>query len=62
VHFDDCGFTATAIYRRQSLRAGGVIDGPAIIEQADTTIVIHPRQRAKVRADRSILIEVMHAS
>ena len=62
-HFDDlAALVDTAVYDRQSLGPGDAIDGPAIIEQSDTTLVIHPRQRASVRADRSILIEVMHAS
>ena len=37
-----------AVYRREHLRARNVIDGPAIIEQMDSTIVVGRRQRATV--------------
>ena len=61
-HFEAAGgFVTTPVFERSGLARGQNIDGPAIIEQADTTIVVHPRQRARVRADRSILIEVAHA-
>lgn len=54
------GFTRTPVHDRSALRSGDIIAGPAIIEQADTTLVIHPRQRAEMHADRSLLIEVVH--
>ena len=38
------------VYDRERLAAGDVIQGPAIVEQADTTLVIYPRQRAHLRA------------
>jgi hypothetical protein len=40
----------TPIYRRESLAAGTALDGPAIIEQLDTTTVIEPGDRARVDA------------
>ena len=58
----DCGFIATPVYDRNRLAAGEHIQGPAIVEQADTTLVIYPGQRAHLRADRSIQVEVAHAS
>jgi N-methylhydantoinase A len=42
------GYVDTPVYRREALRAGNVIDGPAIVEQVDSTTVILPRQRAEV--------------
>jgi len=36
------GFVATAIYDRARLPAGARVEGPAIVEQADTTTVIPP--------------------
>jgi N-methylhydantoinase A len=59
-YFDDRGFTQTPIYHRHALVSGQGIEGPAIIEQPDTTLVIHPAQRATVRRDRSLQIEVAH--
>jgi N-methylhydantoinase A len=62
-YFEDCGgFVDTPVHDRAALGTGDVLVGPAIIEQSDTTLVIHPRQRASVRADRSLVIEVSHAS
>ena len=62
-YFEDCGgFVETPVHDRAALGSGDVLVGPAIIEQSDTTLVIHPRQRASVRADRSLVIEVSHAS
>ncbi|HKS63715.1 MAG TPA: hydantoinase/oxoprolinase family protein, partial [Xanthobacteraceae bacterium] len=61
-YFEECGgFVDTPVHQRAALGSGGVLVGPAIIEQPDTTLVIHPRQRVSVRADRSLLIEVSHA-
>jgi N-methylhydantoinase A len=61
-YFEECGgFVPVPVHARNALARGAVLAGPAIIEQADTTLVIHPRQRATVRVDRSLLIEVAHA-
>ena len=61
-YFEDYGgFVDTPVHDRAALGTGDVLVGPAIIEQSDTTLVIHPRQRVSVRTDRSLLIEVSHA-
>jgi N-methylhydantoinase A len=55
--FEEKGdFTETPIYRREALRAGNIIRGPAIVEQVDSTTVILPRQEAVV--DRHGLLAV----
>jgi N-methylhydantoinase A len=36
----------TALYRRESLPVGAAIEGPAIVEQSDTTTWIDPRASA----------------
>jgi len=41
---------ATRIYERLALAAGEQIDGPAILEQPDTTVFVDPG--LKVRVDR----------
>jgi N-methylhydantoinase A len=62
-YFAECrGFVAVPVHARGALAPGAVLAGPAIVEQADTTLVIHPGQRATVRADRSLLLEVAHDS
>jgi N-methylhydantoinase A len=47
-HFAPGGFAPTAIYDRERLPLGGVVRGPAIVEQADTTTVIPPGHAATV--------------
>ncbi len=48
----------TAIYARPDLAAGSVIVGPAIIEQLDTTIPIHPGDEAEVDRYGNILVRI----
>jgi N-methylhydantoinase A len=40
--------TDFAVYRRDDLRDADVIDGPAIVEEATTTLVLHSDQSARV--------------
>ena len=51
------GFVATPVYRRERLRRGHAIAGPAIVEQMDSTTVILPGQRAVVDGRANLLIE-----
>jgi N-methylhydantoinase A len=58
VHFDEAGgFVVTPIYRRERLLAGHRVDGPAIVEQMDSTTVIPPGQHATVDAHANLLID-----
>jgi N-methylhydantoinase A len=52
------GWHDTPIYRRESLSAGATLDGPAIVEQLDTTTVIEPGDRARVDALGNLEITV----
>jgi len=47
----------TTLYRRLELPVGAVIDGPAILEQPDTTILIEPGLRGTVDRFGNVLIE-----
>jgi N-methylhydantoinase A len=40
------GFEDTRIYRGPDLRTGDTIDGPGIIEESYTTVVVYPGWRA----------------
>ncbi len=51
VAFRGAGYIETPVYRRQSLPAGFELVGPAIIEETDSTTVVHPGDRLVVRAD-----------
>ncbi|MBI2182561.1 MAG: hydantoinase/oxoprolinase family protein [Deltaproteobacteria bacterium] len=50
------GMLNTQIYTRDLLETGHQIDGPAIVEQLDTTTVIQPEQEASVDEYRNIII------
>lgn len=49
----------TPVFGREQLVPGTFFDGPAIIEQADTTTVIEPGMRARVDAFNNILVEIL---
>ncbi len=50
------GFVDCAIYDRYRLGAGAVIPGPAIVEEFDSTTVIHPGYHARVDDYGNLLI------
>jgi N-methylhydantoinase A len=57
VYFDEAGgFADCPIYDRRRLGAGHVLAGPAVIEQFDTTTLLHPGQRAEVDDFGALLI------
>jgi N-methylhydantoinase A len=59
VHWrEHAGFRPTDIYDGAKLGAGARIEGPAIVELPDTTVVIPPGARADVDALGSIVVEV----
>jgi N-methylhydantoinase A len=43
------------VYRRADLGAGDAFDGPAIVEERETTVVIRPGWHAEVAADGSLI-------
>jgi N-methylhydantoinase A len=57
VWFDE-GWMETPVYRRESLPAGAELEGPAIIEQLDTTTVLEPPDRLRVDALGNLEIRV----
>ncbi|MBV8889301.1 MAG: hydantoinase/oxoprolinase family protein [Alphaproteobacteria bacterium] len=57
VHFDG-GWHQTAVFARGALPGGAEIAGPAILEQADTTIVIDPGATARVDGFGNLIIAV----
>jgi N-methylhydantoinase A len=46
------------VYRRDRLLAGNVVDGPAVIEQLDSTTLLLPGQRATVDRYGTLLVDV----
>lgn len=60
VYFDEVqGFIDTPIFERTPLEQGAVIFGPAIIEQLDSTTVVHPETRAVVGTGGNLVLEAM---
>jgi len=59
VYFDEVHeYADTAVFDRHVLVPGCEVTGPAIIEQVDTTTLIHPGQRAEVDEFGNLLIFV----
>ena len=58
VWFDGEAAVETPVYRRESLAAGTVFAGPAIVEQLDSTTVAFPGDRAAVDAAGNLVIAV----
>ncbi|MBM3483478.1 MAG: hypothetical protein FJX66_09240, partial [Alphaproteobacteria bacterium] len=56
VYFANAGRVATPIFRRTEMPEGTRINGPAIIEEMDSTTLLHPGDQAVVRADGSLVI------
>jgi N-methylhydantoinase A len=51
-------FQPTPVFRSEALVAGNVIPGPAIIQAADTTIVVHPFESARIDPYGNVLIDL----
>lgn len=51
------GFTECVVYSRDALKPGNRIDGPAIVEQMDTTTVILPDMQATVDSYLNLVLE-----
>jgi N-methylhydantoinase A/oxoprolinase/acetone carboxylase beta subunit len=50
------GWTATAVYRRDTLPAGARLQGPAIVEERESTTVLPPGMEAEVDAYGNLLV------
>jgi len=51
------GLLDCQIYSRELLEPGHRIVGPAVIEQMDTTTLIHPEQEAVVDSYRNLIVK-----
>ena len=50
------GWTNAALYQRERLGAGDVVEGPAVIEEFGSTIPVHPGFRAEVDGFGNVLV------
>ncbi len=51
------GLTSCPVLAREKLGPGHVIEGPAVIEQMDSTTLILPGQRARIDPTLNIVIQ-----
>ena len=58
VYFEEIGWINTPIYYWEKLYPGAHIDGPAIIESIDTTILIPPGYNGIINEFKAIVVEV----
>ena len=59
VYFEGGGFVECAVHDRLRLGEGAVLDGPAIVEEPDSTTLVHPGWRARVERFGVLVIERM---
>ena len=52
------GYQSCPVYDRYGLAPGAVVDGPALIEEAESTCVLAPGDRATVDAQRNLIIDI----
>lgn len=57
VYFDD-GYVTTPIYDRYKMGPGTTVDGPAIVEERESTTVVGPNATARVADDGSLIVTV----
>ena len=54
----ETGWATTPVYRRERLPLEATIDGPALIEQLDTTTVLEPGSRARLDRLGNLVVKV----
>jgi N-methylhydantoinase A len=58
-YFPDLGgFVETPVYDRYALTAGSMLEGPAIVEERESTLVIGARGRARVDDQLNVIVEL----
>jgi len=59
VYFSELGaFTTTPVYARQRLAVGARVDGPAVIEEAESTVVMGPGAFVTVDANGNLIMHM----
>ena len=56
-YFADVGYVRAEVHNRYRMTAGAVVDGPAFVEETESTLVVAPNARCTVREDGSILLK-----
>jgi N-methylhydantoinase A len=55
---DDGGFVQTRVFDRFGLRPGDMVEGPALIEEPESTCVLAPGDRARVDSRYNLVIDI----
>jgi len=58
VCFPEVGWVECPCYAREALSASVELEGPAIVEGPDATVVLHPGHRARVDAYGNLIVSV----
>jgi N-methylhydantoinase A len=59
-YFPECeGFAETPVYDRYALFAGSVLEGPAIVEERESTTVLPPGTKAEVDEHGTLLVRLV---
>ena len=58
---DEDGAFETPVFERELLPTGARFEGPAIVEQSDTTTVVYPGQTCHSDDDLNLIVETSHA-
>ncbi len=53
-------YIATPVYDRYALKPGTAFDGPAIVEERESTLVIGVRSHARVDEHFNVVVELAH--
>ncbi|WP_081655571.1 hydantoinase/oxoprolinase family protein [Halopiger goleimassiliensis] len=56
-HFPEHGTVTATVYDRAALAPGATVDGPAVLEQAESTTVVPPDWTGTVRRDGALVLE-----
>jgi N-methylhydantoinase A/oxoprolinase/acetone carboxylase beta subunit len=52
-------FARVPVYDAQRLKPGNELEGPAIVEKPNTTIVVYPKSRAFVDTHENLILELL---
>jgi N-methylhydantoinase A len=59
VHFPGFGTHPTAVYDRLALRPGQRFDGPAVVEERESTTVLDPGAKVEVDSGLNLIITLI---
>jgi N-methylhydantoinase A len=58
VYFPETGFVPTTVYSRYSLKSGMQLDGPAVIEERESTTVLGPNSKIAVDEYLNLIVDL----